>query len=80
MAAASAAFAVGSRADLLTHSERNSLLRQLHRDNAWLLGCLTEGNAALEQLQDRLEAEQKVDFCIRPDGSDLLCCFALSAS
>lgn len=81
MAAASAAFAVGRRSvDLLTHSECNSLLRQLHRDNAWLLGCLTEGNAALEQLQDRLEAEQKVDSCFRPDGIDLLCFLSLFAS
>ena len=63
MAAASAAFAAGRRADLLTHRERNSMLRQLHRDNAWLLGCLTDSNAALEQLHDRLTAEQKVGSC-----------------
>ena len=62
MAAASAAVAAGKRADQLTHSERNSLLRQLHRDNAWLLGCLRDSNAALEQLHDRLEAEQKVQW------------------
>ena len=81
MAAASAAFAVGRRADLLTHRERNSLLRQLHRDNAWLLRCLTDSNAAVEQLHDRLAAEQKVESCwllletkvpnIQPNSIDL---------
>lgn len=60
MAAASAAVAASKRVDRLTHNERNSLLHQLHRDNAWLLGCLADSNAALEQLHDRLEAEQKV--------------------
>lgn len=63
MAAASAAFAAGTRADSLTHKERNSLLRQLHRDNAWLLGCLTDSNAALEELHDRLTAERTVGSC-----------------
>lgn len=60
MASASAAVAAGRKANQLTHSERNSLLRQLHRDNAWLLAQLRDSNAALEQLHDRLEAEQKV--------------------
>ena len=60
MAAASAAVAASKRVDRLTHEERNSLLRQLHRDNAWLLGCIADSSAALEQLHDRLEAEQKV--------------------
>lgn len=60
MAAASAAVAAGNRVDSLTSKERNSLLRQLHRDNAWLLGCIKDSNTALEQLHDRLEAEQKV--------------------
>ena len=60
MAAASAAIATGKRADQLTHVERNSLLHQLHRDNAWLLECVRDSNAALEQLHDKLEAEQKV--------------------
>ncbi|DBA93908.1 TPA: hypothetical protein ACH3X3_013946 [Trebouxia sp. C0006] len=59
MASASAAVAAGRKANQLTHSERNSLLRQLHRDNAWLLAQLRDSNAALEQLHDRLEAEQK---------------------
>lgn len=63
MAAASAACAAGRRADALTHREHNSLLRQLHRDNAWLLGCLADSNAALEQLHDRLIAQQKVGPC-----------------
>ena len=62
MAAASAAVAAGKKADQLTCTEHNSLLRQLHRDNAWLLGCLRDSNAALEQLHDRLEAEQKVQW------------------
>lgn len=60
MASASAAVAASTRVDRLTHEERNSLLRQLHRDNAWLLGCLADSNAAFEQLHDRLEAELKV--------------------
>ncbi len=60
MAAASAAVAAGKRANQLTHSERNSLLRQLHRDTAWLLAQLRDSNAAMEQLHDKLEAEQKV--------------------
>ncbi|DBA90432.1 TPA: hypothetical protein ACH3X1_003703 [Trebouxia sp. C0004] len=59
MASASAAVAAGRKANQLTHLERNSLLRQLHRDNAWLLAQLRDSNAALEQLHDRLEAEQK---------------------
>ena len=60
MASASAAIAAGKRANQLTHNERNSLLRQLHRDNAWLLTQLRDSHAALEQLHDKLEAEQKV--------------------
>lgn len=59
MNAASVAVAAGKRANQLTHNERNSLLRQLHRDNAWLLGQLRDSNAALKQLHDKLEAEQQ---------------------
>lgn len=63
LAAANAAVAVGKRAGGLSHSERNRLLRQVHRDEAWLLECLTDSNAALQQLHDRLAAEQKVGAC-----------------
>ena len=60
MAAANAAIAAGKKMHQLTQPEVRSLLHQLHRDNGWLLSQLKDSNAALEQLHDRMEAEQQV--------------------
>ena len=60
MAAANAAIAAGKKKHQLTQPELSNLLHQLHRDNGWLLGQLKDSNAALEQLHDRMEAEQQV--------------------
>lgn len=59
MAAASAAIAAGKHAACLSEGERNSLLKQLHRDNKWLLEQLRDSNAALEELHQKVEAEQE---------------------
>lgn len=60
MAAASAAIAAGKYAACLTEGKQNSLLRQLHRDNKWLLEQLRDSNAALESLHQKVAAEQEV--------------------
>lgn len=59
MAAANAAVAAGKYVACLTEDKRNSLLRQLHRDNKWLLEQLRDSNAALEELHQKVEAEQE---------------------
>ena len=59
MAAASAAIAAGKHAACLSEKERNSLLKQLHRDNKWLLEQLRDSNAALEEWHQKVEAEQE---------------------
>ena len=62
MAAASAAIAAGKHAACLTEGERSSLLKQLHRDNKWLLEQLKDTNTALEELHQKVEAEQEASL------------------
>ena len=54
-----AAIAAGKRVKQLMNNEHNSLLRQLHRDNAWLSRQMKDSHAALEKLHDRLKSQQQ---------------------
>lgn len=44
-------------------------MKQLHRDNKWLLGQLRDSNAALEELHQKAETEQEAS--IRPSLESL---------
>lgn len=59
MAAAYAAVAASRHVAQLSDRERNSLLRQLHKDNSWLLEQLKDSHTALESVHEKLEAEQQ---------------------
>ena len=59
MAAAYAAIAASRHTAQLSDQDRNSLLRQLHKDNSWLLEQLKDSHAALEGMHDKLNAEQE---------------------